>query len=193
MRSIAVTTILACLCAASHADSRDETMYETWARDSRTGEFQAFLEARGVGNVAPLYQLLRTASDWHKCSASPFQIPPQSQWPAVVEVLTLLRELKNRQILQDFEAVSNYRSPELNDCAKGSPNSAHTLSFAIDIVMKGDPVNQEGLCEFWRTEGKAWKMGLSRYPSGRIHLDTTRYRTWGHDFTHRTSFCRPAP
>ncbi len=168
-------------------------MYQTWAHDNGTVEFQAFLEARGVGDVAPLFQLLRTASDWQRCSASPFQVPPQAQWPAVVEVLTLVRELKKRQILQDFEPVSAYRSPELNDCAKGSPNSSHTHSFAVDIVLKAEQPNPELLCEFWRVEGKAWKMGLSRYPSGRIHLDTTAYRTWGQDATHRTSFCRPAP
>jgi hypothetical protein len=40
-------------------------------------------------------------------------------------------------------------------------------------------------------QGKDWNMGFSRYPSGRIHIDTAGYRTWGYDHTGKSAVCTP--
>jgi hypothetical protein len=32
-------------------------------------------------------------------------------------------------------------------------------------------------------------MGLSRYPSGRVHIDTAGFRTWGVDQTGKSTAC----
>jgi hypothetical protein len=65
------------------------------------------------------------------------------------------------------------------------------MSFALDITAAPGTVDMERLCRFWREEGKAWQMGLSRYPSGRIHLDVSGWRTWGQDHTRNTALCAP--
>ena len=41
----------------------------------------------GVGGVVPTWQLLRTATDWQKCGAQPFEVPPTSAWPNIVAAL----------------------------------------------------------------------------------------------------------
>ena len=45
------------------------------------------------------------------------------------------------------------------------------------------PCARQKVHSFWRAQGKGWNMGLSRYPSGRIHVDRTGWRTWGEDYT----------
>jgi hypothetical protein len=47
----------------------------------------------------------------------------------------------------------------------------------------------ERLCRFWREQGRAWDMGLGRYPSGRVHIDRNGYRTWGASHGRGSSFC----
>lgn len=168
---------------------RGPASFEQWAasRQSEVAEFQQYLKAQGLSEVVPLWQLLRTASDWQRCQAEPFALAPQSQWQAAAATLRLLRQLREQKIVGDWEVVSSWRSEVLNRCAKGSPRSAHVRSFAVDFVP-GAPA--QGLCNFWKTQGRAWNMGLSRYPSGRVHVDTAGYRTWGEDYTQGSSFCR---
>jgi uncharacterized protein YcbK (DUF882 family) len=107
----------------------------------------------------------------------------------VLKVLALVRELKRRGILKEFEAVSNYRNPRLNACAGGAPRSAHTRSFAMDIVGPRGGIDEARLCAFWHKEGRPLEMGLSKYPSGRIHIDAAGYRTWGANHRASSSFC----
>ena len=107
--------------------------------------------------------------------------------------LALLQRLGEQGVLRQFEVVSAYRDPQLNACAGGAVASAHTRAFAVDLLLPAwaDP---NPLCRFWQQHGQAWKMGLGRYPSGRIHIDTAGYRTWGGDLSADSSFCpRLAP
>jgi uncharacterized protein YcbK (DUF882 family) len=173
--------ILPCHWAWAH-EARTDALFEQWhtGREAQVQAFDAFLRGEQLSDVIPLAHLLRTASDWQRCRADPFEVPPPSNWPGVASTLRLVAELKRRQLLPPFEVHSAYRNPALNECAHGAEQSAHRTHFALDIVTTGD---QSGwlasLCQFWRNEGQRWHMGLSRYSSGRIHIDTKRYRTWG--------------
>jgi hypothetical protein len=173
---------------ASKVDQRDEVAFNQWAatRQTEVAAFQAYLHAQGVATVVPPWQLLRTASDWQRCGAEAFALAPRAQWPAAARTLALLKVLRQQQLLGEFEVVSAWRDEALNRCAHGAAKSTHVGSFALDL-LPGAPASP--LCEFWKRQGAAWNMGLSRYPSGRVHVDTAGYRTWGDDYTRRSSFC----
>ncbi|MGH8383828.1 D-Ala-D-Ala carboxypeptidase family metallohydrolase [Pseudomonas sp.] len=174
--------------AQAQADERDLHLFAQWVGDHETRAFRQMLVDARLYGVVPIYQLLRSASDWRLCSAQPFAVAPAAQWPAVRSTLQLLKTLDDQGILQRYEVVSTYRDPRLNHCAGGAVDSAHTRAFAVDVVLPpwADP---SPLCRFWQTQGKAWNMGLGRYPSGRIHIDTAGFRTWGGDFSAGSSFC----
>lgn len=179
------------LAAAPKDDERGAEMFWRWVRDHRSEvfEFETYLAKHKVNDVAPTYQLLRTASMWKECKGSPFQVPPAEHWPESVEVLRLLQELRRVGALASFTVVSGYRDPQLNQCAGGAKGSSH-MRFAVDILPL-TPGSDQKLCDFWRDSGKAWDMGMSRYPSGRIHVDRTGWRIWGADHSRGTSFCTP--
>ncbi|MBC3436838.1 DUF882 domain-containing protein [Pseudomonas sp. BW16M2] len=173
---------------AVQADERDVWMFARWAGDHENRRFREMLVDARLYGVVPIHQLLRSASDWRLCNASPFAVPPASHWPAVRSTLALIQTLDRQGILRQFEVVSAYRDPRLNACAGGAPSSAHMRAFAVDLLLPrwADP---SPLCRFWQQHGQAWNMGLGRYPSGRIHLDTAGYRTWGGDGSAGSSFC----
>lgn len=175
---------------AAQADDRDPWLFAQWTGQHDTRVFRQMLVDARLYGVVPLYQLLRSASDWRQCRAEPFAVPPESHWKDVRSTLRLLDLLSDEHILGPYEVVSEYRDPLLNRCAGGAANSAHMRAFAVDVLLaKGaDP---QSLCRFWQRYGKVWNMGLGRYPSGRIHIDTAGYRTWGADFGPGSSFCAP--
>lgn len=176
--------------AAPLADvERDAVLFAHWrARHvAQVEAFEAFLVRSKVAQVVPTYQLLRSASMWKECRADPFSLPPPELWNDARDVLVLLRELRARGVLPPFEVVSAYRDPELNRCAGGAPGSSHQR-FAVDIAPLPD-AQVERLCSFWRDEGRLWAMGVSRYPSGRIHVDRAGYRTWGASHKRASSAC----
>lgn len=171
---------------------RGELAFAAWrtSQEPDLAHFERHLGAQGVAQVLPLHQLLRSASSWHACGAEPFALPPREQWTAVVSVLQLLRALQaSGAVGQALEVHSGYRNPALNVCAQGAAGSAHLRSFAIDFTPLDGSDPTERLCAFWRAQGRPWNMGLSRYPSGRIHIDTAGYRTWGADHSGRSSVC----
>ncbi|MEJ8836602.1 D-Ala-D-Ala carboxypeptidase family metallohydrolase [Ramlibacter sp. AN1133] len=168
---------------------RDNVLFSLWR--ARHGEevdtFGAYLVNEHLADVVPMYQLLRSASMWKECHAEPFEVPPPSEWENVRDVLILLRDLRQRGVLPNVEVVSAYRDPRLNRCAGGAPGSSHQ-KFAVDIAPL-PPAVGASLCRFWREEGKQWNMGVSRYPTGRIHIDRTGYRTWGASHKRASSYC----
>lgn len=141
--------------------------------------FENHLVRAHLDGVVPVAHLMRTATDWARCGGPQLELPPPAAWPHVTKVLAVVAELKRRGILKQFEAVSNYRNPQLNACADGAPRSAHTTSFAMDIVGPPGGIDAERLCAFWREQGPALAVGLGKYPTGRIHIDTAGWRTWG--------------
>ncbi len=194
MKAVIALGVALLFATAAQADTskdpdRGPARFNEWAasHSERISAFQRYLQRRDVGEVVPMWQLLRTATDWQRCGAEPFGIAPEPQWPAVADTLDLLKALKTQRVLGEFEVASAWRDETLNRCAGGSTRSAHVRSFAVDLLPGG---SVDGLCRFWKEQGQAWRMGLSRYPSGRVHLDTAGYRTWGEDYSQRTSFCR---
>ena len=188
--TVLLAGVLLCTgCAHAEGDDRDIVMFHQWLPGHRgeVAAFEAYLVKQQLADVVPIYQLLRSASFWRECKAEPFEVPPASQWAQAGEVLLLLKELRAIGVLGPFSVVSAYRDEELNRCSGGSKRSSH-MRFAVDILPLG-PTDDQKLCEFWRDQGSRWEMGLSRYPSGRIHLDRTGWRTWGADYTLRSSFC----
>jgi hypothetical protein len=174
-------------------ETRSQESFLAWraASGDPVAAFEDHLRVHGLDSVAPLHELLRSASSWADCGAPPYAVPPAAQWPYVRSTLLLVKELRSRGVLGEFEIHSAYRDEALNKCAGGAKGSAHFKAFAIDLVPREDDGAGLRLCEFWRQSGGDWQMGLSRYPSGRIHIDTSGYRTWGSDHTFRTSFCNP--
>lgn len=168
---------------------RDAVLFEHWRSKHRAevDAFEEFLVHEHVAHVVPTYQLVRSASMWKECHADPFELPPGAQWPRVAGVLQLLQALRDGGVLPTFEVVSAYRDPHLNRCAGGAPGSAHQR-FAVDIAPLSAAEGTR-LCRFWREQGKAWNMGVSRYPSGRIHIDRDGYRTWGATHHRGSSYC----
>jgi len=191
LRRTVIALSLAHGLALAAPETRDLHGFEAWrqARQAEVAAFGAMLRAEGLDAVVPLDQLLRSASDWAGCGAEPFALPPPAHWPAVRSTLKLLRHLQASGVLGAFEVFSGYRPPALNACAGGAPQSAHQQAFALDLLPLDDPAAGTRLCRFWREQGQDWQMGLSRYPSGRVHIDTWRYRSWGADHSGRSSFC----
>jgi len=190
MRMLLVFLLACCVgTAQAQEEKRGAAMFLEWRLQhaKQVGAFELFLEREKLAGVVPLYQLLRSASMWRECGAEPFQVPPPENWSAVRDVLALLQELQQRKLVGKFEVVSAYRDPALNKCAGGAPKSSH-VHFAVDLLPLAG-TDAEKLCAFWRVEGKNWNMGVSRYPSGRIHIDRGGFRSWGATHRRESSFC----
>lgn len=155
--------------------------------------FEAHLAEQGLLDLVPLHELLRSASSWQTCGADAFALPPPPQWPAVVAVLRLLQSLQQEGALQAFEVLSGHRPAALNACAGGAPRSAHLVAFAVDIAPLQPADALARVCDFWQRSGEPLRMGLGLYPSGRLHLDTLGWRSWGRDGRLASSPCRAGP
>lgn len=157
---------------------------------AQVAQLENYLIEQDITHVLPLHQMLRSASDWWDCHEEPYAVPPPHQWDSLVSVLRLLGTLRVAGILGEVEVHSAYRNPRLSLCVSGAKRSAHMRSFALDFRPINDEDLTQKLCDFWRAEGKSWNMGLSRYPSGCIHIDTAGFRTWGVDQTGKSTACK---
>jgi len=165
---------------------QSEADYRVWL-DSNPGHrgqilsFEAWQQAAGVDGVLPTWQLVRTASMWRECGGQPFEVPPFRLWPDMVRTLRFIRD-HVRPAVGEVEAVSGYRNPALNQCARGSERSAHLDFFALDLIPK-QPVGRrqlfERLCAMHRREGRAASAGLGFYAFTRFHIDTRSFRRYG--------------
>jgi hypothetical protein len=165
---------------------QDETGYRAWvaahpARPIYVKAFNSYLVTYGVGGVVPTWQLLRTATDWHKCGAQPFEVPPTVAWPNIVAALRYVGAVVEPGI-GEVEVVSVYRNPALNACAGGAQESVHKTMGAIDMVPLR-PVTREELmtrlCAIHQSSGQRFWIGLGLYKGLRFHIDTRKYREWG--------------
>jgi len=160
--------------------------YDAWLASSpgvrgQVLSFESWQEAAGVRNVIPTWQLIRTASMWRECNGPPFEVPPFRLWPGMVNTLRFIRD-QVKPALGEVEAVSGYRNPVLNACARGSQRSAHLDFFALDLIPI-QPLTRrqifERLCPMHTRRGPAAGAGLGFYAFQRFHIDTRSFRRWG--------------
>lgn len=153
--------------------------------------FDRFLKREKADKVIPLMQLLRSDTQWRRCGAEPFEIPPEKMWSNIVPTLKLV-QTQVKPVLGSVEAVSVFRSPSINSCIHGASRSYHLHFHAIDMrppspVSRAELINK--LCDLHRRKGQKLKMGLGIYKGTRFHIDTAGYRRWGHDYHAATSPC----
>ena len=174
--------------AAYVTAGQDEPGYRNWYMASprhafAVNNFNHYLMTYGVSGIVPTWQLLRTASSWQRCGAQPFEVPPTSEWPNVVQTLRYVRDFVIPAV-GPVEPVSAYRNPILNACAGGAQESAHKHYSAIDLVPLR-PTTREALmrtlCRVHPRRGPDYGVGLGFYAFLRFHVDTTKYRRWGAD------------
>jgi hypothetical protein len=167
---------------------QDEPGYRSWymalpARAMQVKAFNDYLATYEVAGIVPTWQLFRTATSWQRCGAQPFEIPPTSEWPHIVQTLRYVRDYVIPAV-GPVEPVSAYRNPYLNVCAGGAPESAHKHYSAIDLVPLR-PTTREGLmrtlCSAHARRGPDYGVGLGFYAFLRFHVDTTKYRRWNMD------------
>ena len=79
--------------------------------------YKQFLQTKGLANLVPDYELLRSARDWQKCGVEPYAVPPREIWSNIVPTLSILKALVDDGIINDFEVTSAYRALSLNRCA----------------------------------------------------------------------------
>jgi hypothetical protein len=165
---------------------QDEPGYRNWYlaapwHASAVKSFNDYLVTYGVGGIVPTWQLLRTATDWQKCGAQPFEVPPGEDWPNVVQTLRYVRD-KVIPTVGPVEPVSVYRNPVLNQCAGGAPESAHRFMQAVDLVPL-HPITRDALirqlCAIHAQTGEGYGVGLGFYVGLRFHIDSRKFRTWG--------------
>ena len=170
------------------AAGQDEPGYRSWylAAPERAGQVRSFndyLASAGVAGIVPTWELLRTATSWKECGAQPFEVPPTTEWPHMVQTLRYVRDYVIPAV-GPVEPVSVYRNPSLNVCAGGAPESAHKLDSAVDLVPLR-PTTREALmktlCGIHSEHGAPYNAGLGFYAYLRFHVDSTKFRRWNMD------------
>lgn len=167
-------------------EGQSEAAYHAWL-DSAPGlrgeilSFESWQDAAGVRGVVPTWQLVRTASMWRECGGPPFEVPPFRLWPGMTDTLRAIRDAV-KPAVGEVEAVSGYRNPALNECARGARSSAHLDFFALDLVpvqpiARGDLMRR--LCAMHARAGRRHGIGLGFYAFTRFHIDTRSFRRWG--------------
>lgn len=154
--------------------------------------FQAHLEANGVGDVVPVWQLVRTSSSFRECGAAGFEVAPRDKWDNIVKTLQFVK----RDVIPavgPVQPVSGYRNPDLNRCSNGAPASAHRHFFALDLVPVSASVSRgdliRGVCAAHAREGRSYETGLGFYSGVRFHVDSSGFRRWGPNGRGATSPC----
>jgi len=167
---------------------QDEPGYRSWYlagpwRAAQVKQFNDYLTASRVSGIVPTWELFRTATSWKECGAEPFEIPPTSEWPHIVQTLRYINDYVIPAV-GPVEPVSGYRNPSLNRCAGGAPESAHKTYSAVDLVPLR-PITREqlmkALCVAHSEHGAAYSTGLGFYAYLRFHIDSTKYRRWNMD------------
>ncbi len=167
--------------------------YDAWRKAGHVraaDAYAAHLREAGVADVVPMQELLRSGRHWRSCDASEFVVPPREAWDRMIPTLRLVRELRHRGLLEDAQVGSVYRDAEFNRCEGGSTRSQHLRNSALDFDLPEDSTRVARLCAFWRASGAASRFGLGLYDDRHIHVDTAGHRTWGGDYSGRSSPCR---
>ena len=186
---LAALALAACRPAEDPAGARFDAWRASGGHAAEVEAYAAFLRAEGVADVVPLHGLLRSGRSWLRCGVDEFALPPRDLWPAMVPTLRLVSAMREARLLDGASAVSVYRTDGFNRCEGGSPRSRHRANAALDFDLAADADVVSRLCSFWQQAGPRHGFGLGFYDARRIHVDSTRHRTWGRDYTRATSLC----
>ena len=179
------------------APGQERADFNAWvarssANEASVREFQSYLSANGVGDVLPVWQLVRTSSSWRECGASQFEVAPRDKWDNIVTTLKFI-ERDVEPAVGQVQAVSGYRNESLNRCSHGAPASAHRMFFALDLMPVNASVTRRELihdvCSAHARDGRDFSTGLGFYNGVRFHVDSSGFRKWGPDGRGATSPC----
>lgn len=154
-------------------------------------EYLAYLERHGRPGFAPGEIVQFTGA-----AASRKAMPPRRLWARMADTLDVANELRKRMIAHGATGLlvrAAYRPHG------GAANSAHKTNAALDLdLIPGDvarikllgydlrAIYAEEAVRLWCEHGAEHDIGLGLYgPAGRdwtwrVHIDTTRCRTWQH-------------
>ncbi len=191
-RIAAGLALLLAACAAPTPEQRFAQWRAAAGRGPEVDAYLAHLRAAGVGAVAPPAEHLRSGRRWRSCGAEEFALPPRAAWASNAASLRLLGELRAAGLIDGARIVSAYREAGFNRCEGGAGRSRHRLGGAYDLDLPAD-IDAARLCAFWRRRGPATGFGLGFYDRRRLHVDTAGMRSWGLDYTRKTSPCLAPP
>jgi hypothetical protein len=183
--------------AASMPEGQTKADYLAWlARDpgvrAEVLSFKSYLNAAGVEDVVPTWQLVRTASMWRECDGPRFEVAPTAEWTHIADTLKFVKA-HVEPVIGDVEAVSGFRNAELNSCSGGAKASAHRHFFALDLVPADDDLPRasmiSSICRIHDFRGQDYGIGLGFYTGNRFHVDSKGFRRWGADGKGATSPC----
>jgi hypothetical protein len=198
--ALALAPLFALVSSPAAADQLPEGQnkadYLAWlARDpgarAEVLSFKSYMEAAGVEDVVPTWELVRTASMWRECDGPRFEVAPAGEWTHIATTLKFVHD-HVEPVIGPVEVVSGFRDEALNRCAHGAPQSAHRHFFAIDMVPLGGvsrPGLMRSLCKIHDLRGPQYDIGLGFYSGVRFHVDSQRFRVWGADGKSATSPC----
>ena len=182
---------------SSLAPDQSKADYYAWlarspANTEKVRAFRDYLAARGLENIVPVWQLIRTSSSWRQCGADRFEVAPADKWDHIVTTLAFVRD-EVRPAIGEVEALSVYRNEALNRCSNGAPQSAHRLFFALDLTPVDAKVTRAGMihdiCAAHAQKGRGYETGLGFYTGMRFHVDSSGFRKWGPNGKGATSPC----
>lgn len=203
---------IVCLCSActpkkEHTEDRREEphsekleqQFQQWKaqqNQNTLNEYHQFIAT----NLTQAPSLFALAYNGHRmpkqCEQYRFAIPPKKYWNNIINSLKLLEKLNKDQYFSQYKITSTFRSPEVNECIKGAKKSKHLFNYAVDFQildqnlqgMKEQQFTQR-MCQFWKIEGRTYRMGFGIYGHNKFHIDTQGYRTWGYSYKTNTSPC----
>ena len=183
--------------AQEQAEGQSKADYLAWlSRDpgarAQVLSFKAFLQAGGVDDVVPTWQLVRTASKWRDCGGPRFEVAPAAEWTHIADTLRFVKA-EVEPVIGDVQPVSGFRNAELNQCAGGAKASAHRHFYALDLVPADEDLARAALirdvCRIHASAGREFGIGLGFYTGMRFHLDSKGFRRWGANGSGATSPC----
>ena len=183
--------------SASLPEGQNKADYLAWlAKDpgarAEVLSFRSYLDAAGVQDVIPTWQLVRTASKWRDCSGPRFEVAPMGEWTHIAETLEFVKN-HVEPVIGEVEAVSGFRNAELNECSGGAKASAHRHFYALDLVPANDALPRSAMissiCRIHDLRGDDYGIGLGFYTGNRFHVDSKGFRRWGANGKGATSPC----
>jgi uncharacterized protein YcbK (DUF882 family) len=177
-------------------ENTDADQFAEWQQKNRNAakaeSLKSYLDMHGVGQIIPIRQLLRSDTNWRRCKAEPFSVPPRKYWPNMIATLRLIRD-EIVPLIGPVEAQSVYREPEINACIKGASRSFHLQFHAIDLRPEAATTRAHlmaKLCRLHSKKGARLNMGLGIYKATRFHIDAAGFRGWGQDYRTASFPCR---